>query len=180
MSRELKTIMESSIRQRFESVESCIVIDYQRINAEKTHELRSSLRRHGVRINVVHNRLAKRVFSESEVPEDFKALLKGPTAVVWGVDDGAVSASKYVAEWRKENPELAEVRGGLFQGKTLLPEEVQTLAELPDLPTMQSMVTGMFLGPLTLLATLAEQLPGHFAGCVAARKDSLDEGGDDS
>ena len=180
MSRELKTLIESSLRKRFESVESCIIIDFQRLNSEKTSELRASLRRHGVRMNVVHNRMARRLFTEVDMPEDFRALLKGPSALVWGIEDGAVSASKYVAEWRKENPDLAAVRGGLFQGKTLQPGEVQTLAELPDLPTMQSTVTSMFLSPVMLLATLAEQLPGHFAGCVEARKESLDGGGDES
>jgi len=174
VAKELKNLIDAEFRRRFDGVDSCILVDYRGLNSEQTEDLRSELRRKNVRMRVVHNRLVKRVFADSEAPESFRDLFRGPTAVVFCEDDGAVSASKYVVEWAKKNEDAVAVKGGLFQGKTLDVGEVQRLAEIPDLPTMQRMVAGMLLGPLTFIASATESLLGHFAGCVEARQKELE------
>ena len=174
MARELKNLMDADFRRQFSGLDSCVLVDYNGLNSEQTASLRSDLRGHDIRMRVVHNRLFKRVFADTEVPEDFRALFRGPTAVLYGAEDGAVSASKYVVEWSKKNEDAVAVKGGLFQGKTLDLAGVTKLAELPDLPTMQSTLVSTFLGPLNYIASATESLLGHFAGCVEARQKSIE------
>jgi len=173
VSKELKQLLQGDIAARFDGIESCVLIDYQGLNSEQTQDLRSHLRRVGVRMTVVHNRLVKRVFADREMPDDFREMIRGPTAILVG-EDGALSASKNVVDWSKKNKDLAPVKGGLFQGKALSTQDVLELAKLPSKETLQSQGAGYLLAPLTHLASCTQSVLAHFAGCVKARQESAE------
>ena len=83
MSRELNDIITKDIETRFAGMDGCVVFDYQGLSAGDTFELRRRLRQDGVLMNVVQNRLSKRVFSEREdIPGEFTDLFRGPTALL--------------------------------------------------------------------------------------------------
>jgi large subunit ribosomal protein L10 len=176
MARELKAIIYRQIDGKFGGLDGCILIDYQGLNAEQTQDLRSSLRRSGVRMSVVHNRLARRVFRDRGAPQEFEVLLKGPTALLHG-EDGVLSASKSIVQWRKKNKDLAAIKGGLFQGKALSIADVEKLATIPDTATLQAQALSMLLGPLSHLATVTAGLLSHFAGAARAHREGLEKGG---
>ena len=76
MSRELNDIITKDIETRFAGMDGCVVFDYQGLSAGDTFELRRRLRQDGVLMNVVQNRLSKRVFSEREdIPGECTELL---------------------------------------------------------------------------------------------------------
>lgn len=178
MAKELKTILYKGLDQSLSGVTGCVLIDIKGINSEQTHELRSSFARQGTEITVVPNRIARRVFGDHGAPKEFQALFKGPTAVIYSTD-GAVTASKLIVEWRKKNSkdkDLASIKGGLLQGKTLDAAGVEQLAKLPDTATLQRNVAGLFLGPLSHLASVTQSLVSQFAGCVRAHRETLEKG----
>ena len=177
MSKELKKYLTTGLESRLGNLqEGCVLIDYRGLNAEQTYDLRHELRRGGIRMMVVHNRLARRVFAQTSAPDTFQGLFRGPTAVLTG-RDGALGASKSIVQWRKKNKDLAPIKGGLFQGKALSAEEVGRLAQLPDVATLRTRALSMFLGPMSHLASAAASLLGNFAGCVKARTEALQAGG---
>jgi large subunit ribosomal protein L10 len=172
MAKELKTIIYKHLERRFGDLDGCVLVDFRGLNSEQTLDLRGVLRKSGVLFNVVQNRLARRLFKEKGAPEDFQALFKGPTAILFG-SDGAITASKAIAQWRKKNKNAAALKGGFFGGKALSPAEVERLATLPDVPTLRSSIASLFLSPLSSLAQAAAALLGHFPGCVKAHAQSL-------
>ena len=94
MSRELNDIITKDIETRFAGLDGCVVFDYQGLSAGDTFELRRRLRQDGVLMNVVQNRLSKRVFSEREdIPGEFTDLFRGPTALLTS-EEGALRASR--------------------------------------------------------------------------------------
>lgn len=174
MARELKEIIVQDFGRRLSDMESCVLIDYQGLDAEKTTELRSVLRKEGVRMTVLHNRLAGLALREREdIPEGFTELFRGPTAVLFG-EDGALAASKALGEWQKKNKGLAPAKGGLLSGRLLSPQEVDELAKIPDRDTLQGMVAGMFASPFEVLSRSADSLVTHLAGCAKARHQELE------
>jgi large subunit ribosomal protein L10 len=175
MARELKTIIYRQFDARFGGLDGCVLINYQGLNAEQTQDLRTTLRRSGVLMNVVQNRLARRVFKDRGAPQEFEVLLKGPTAVLHG-GDGALAASKLIVQWRKKNKDLASIKGGLFQGKALSSADVEKLASLPDANTLQAQTLSLFLSPMNHLATVTQGLLSHFAGATKAHREGLEAG----
>lgn len=176
MARELKAIIFKEMDKAFHGLGGCVLIDYKGINSEQTFDLRASLARGGVEMTVVHNRIARRVFGGAGAPEEFQKLFKGPTAVVYASSDGALTASKTLVEWRKKNKDLAGIKGGLFQGKTLNVAEVEHLATLPGAAQLRQNVLGLFLAPLSFLPTAAQSMVSQFAGCVKAHRESTEKG----
>jgi len=175
MSRELKEIITRDIEDRFAGMEGCVVFDYQGLSAEDTFQLRRNLRQDGVRMNVVQNRLSKRVFAErDDLPGEFSDLFRGPTALLTS-EEGTLRASKSIANWLKENKDSVEIRGGLFEGKVLSKEDVTELAKIPDKETLLSQTAGMFLSPVQFLPSAAKSLVSHLAGCAKARHEELSD-----
>ena len=98
MSRVLKSHIQKDLERRFQGVEGYILVDFRGLDSAQAYDLRKSLRTAGLRMNVVPNRLALRVLDrwEGKKPE-FRALFRGPTAVVFG-EDGPLTASRVVAQ----------------------------------------------------------------------------------
>ena len=96
MSKELKKIICEDLASRLRQLDGCVLIDYRGLDSEQTHDLRCALREKGVQMNVVPNRLARRVLLELGAPRDFCELLQGPTAILFG-GEGAFVASKSIA-----------------------------------------------------------------------------------
>jgi large subunit ribosomal protein L10 len=173
MAKELKEIVVANFQDRMSGMTDCVLIDYHGLDAERTVDLRNTLRQEGVRMTVVHNRLIRRAFkSRDDLPAKFSELFRGPTAILDAEE--ALSTIKSIAKWRKKNENLAEIKGGLFEGQVLTPGELSELAKIPDKETLQAQSAGMFLGPLQFLASSIRDLLSHFASCVKAHKDELE------
>ncbi len=177
MAKELKQIITADYERQLGDLEGGVLIDYHGINAERTVDLRCALRKDGVSMQVLHNRLARRVFAErDDVPGEFADLLSGPCALLVG-EEGVLTASKSLSNWRKKNRDLAKVKGGFFEGRVLSVEDVAQMAKIPDKETLQGQVAAMFLSPAQLLASCGKAVLEHFAGCAKARKDELESDG---
>jgi len=175
MSRELNDIITRDLETRFAGMDGCVVFDYQGLSAGDTFELRRRLRKDGVLMNVVQNRLSKRVFSEREdIPGEFTDLFRGPTALLTS-EEGTLRASKSISNWLKENKDSVEIRGGLFEGKVLTKEDVNAMAKIPDKETLLAQTAGMFLSPVQFLPSAAKSLVSHLAGCAKARHEELSD-----
>lgn len=172
MAKELKQLMIRQLEAGVGALDSCVVVDYKGLDSEKTQDLRTSLRKRGVRMRVVHNRLARRAFAGKGAPETFQGLLRGPTAVLYG-EDGALSASKSIVEWRKKNADLLKIKGGLLGGQMLGVSDVEKLAAIPDRETLLGGVVARMLGPIAVLANAASSLLAHLAGSAKARHADL-------
>lgn len=177
MARELKEIIVRDLTAGFNGIESCILVGYQGLNSEQTLELRSILQKADVEFTVVHNRLARRAFEAHGAPEAFRKLLRGPTAVVYGNKDGALSASKQIVEWRKKNKDLAAIKGGVYAGRVLEASDVEKLATIPDADTLRAQVMSMMLAPLTHLASVTQSLLNHFVSAAKAHREGLEKQG---
>ena len=172
MARELKTIICQQMERELASMDGCVMIDYAGLNAEQTSDLRRTLRQDGVRMRIVHNRLARRVFAERDFPDGFSGLLRGPTALLVA-EESALTVAKSLSNWTKKNPNLAAVKGGLFEGKVLSVEDVGEMAKLPDKATLLAQTVGMFLSPVQFLPGAAKSLVSHLAGCAQAQHEKL-------
>jgi large subunit ribosomal protein L10 len=177
MAKELKAIIYREIERKLGGVDGCVLIDFRGLTAEETLDLRSSLRKSGVRMSIVQNRLTRRVFREHGAPADFEKLLRGPTAILFG-EDGAVAASKAIVQWRKKNKEKAPIKGGLLQKRALSSGDVESLANIPDQATLQARVLSYFLGPLTHLVTATRGLVTHFVSAAKAHREELEKKGE--
>lgn len=145
MSRKVKKYMVSEMAERFSGVDECgcVFVGYQGLSANESSEVRGQLREDGAEMMVVRNRLFRIALDEMGIPE-LKEMVDGPTAVVMG--DDPVQAAKAIDDAVEIAPEIT-VLGGYAEGDVLTPEDIETLADLPDRETLLTQVLAGMQAP---------------------------------
>ena len=115
-------------------------------------EMRSELRKNGVKFEVIKNTVLRRVFAELGF-EGLDEVFKGPTAV--GYSDDIIAPAKILAKYSKDI-EPMEIKGGIIDGKVASLDEVMALSQVPDPTTLQTQVAYSLLFPFTKLAMLVK------------------------
>ena len=115
-------------------------------------EMRSELRKAGVKFEVIKNTVLRRVFAELGF-EGLDDVFKGPTAV--GYSEDIIAPAKVLAKYSKDI-EPMEIKGGIIDGKVASLDEVMALSQVPDPATLQTQVAYSLLFPFTKLAMLVK------------------------
>ena len=115
-------------------------------------EMRSELRKAGVKFEVIKNTVLRRVFAELGF-EGLDELFQGPTAV--GYSEDIIAPAKILAKY-SEDFEPMEIKGGIIDGKVATIAEIVALSKVPDPTTLQTQVAYSLLFPFTKLAMLVK------------------------
>ncbi len=152
----LKNQVSQDLKRRLGALDGYVVVDYRGLDSAQTFDLRHALNTAKIRMAVVPNRLAVRVLDRWDGKnKEFRDFFRGPTALVYG-DDGALSASKVIAGWKRKNKDLLLVKGGVLSGRTIPSRTVDELAKIPDRPHLLAQLAGQILGPVTRLAVATQ------------------------
>jgi large subunit ribosomal protein L10 len=155
----------AEITERFSTSSAAVITEYRGLTVKQVTELRRSLGR-GTTYSVVKNTLTKRAAAEAGVAID-DSLLIGPTAIAFVTGD-PVEAAKGLRDFAKTNP-LLVIKGGVLDGKTLSPSEINRIADLESrevllaklagaLKALPTRAAGLFQAPLSQMARLAKAL----------------------
>ncbi|MCX5682582.1 MAG: 50S ribosomal protein L10 [Planctomycetota bacterium] len=143
MSRFIKEKMVERYQARFRDVQDVAVVSTQGVGVLQMTALRSSLRAHGMRAMVVHNRIGKRALADIGMT-GLKDLLRGPSTLVWGADN-VVDLAKALTAEAKKLPKM-KIRGGLSSGQVLSEKDIETLSKMPSREELMGRVVGTAMG----------------------------------
>jgi large subunit ribosomal protein L10 len=177
MSKDLKLLINRHLERKIGSLQSYIVVDYKGLNSAQSSNLRRVLNESGVRMNVVPNRLAARILDRWEGKKaDFRKFFRGPTALLFG-NDGAITASKVIAQWKRKNKDLLAIKGGVLEGEVILAAMVEGLSRIPERPVLLAQVAGGMQAPLSRLASATQAILSKVVYALEARRKKLEESG---
>jgi large subunit ribosomal protein L10 len=120
------------------------VTDFSGMNVLRMTEFRRRLRAAGVNYVVVKNTLAQRALAANGIT-GLDEHLAGPTGLLLGTDP--LAAAKVLGDFAKEF-ERPAVKAGLVDGKTVPPEHVKRLGEIPSREVLLAQIAGSFNGLL--------------------------------
>ncbi len=175
LTREQKKETVATLAEKFSRATSVFVADYRGLAVEDVNELRGQLRSatEGESEYQVTKNSLLRLASEGSGVEALKEHFVGPTAIAISYGD-PVSMAKVLVKYEKDH-DVFEIKGGLFEGKTLAKEEMAKLATLPSLQALRGQLAGLLLAPAGKLARLLKEPGGQLARLMEARKGSLEE-----
>jgi large subunit ribosomal protein L10 len=149
-----KATCTAELQEGFERAHVAVLTDYRGLEAQQLDQLRRQVRAANGRYRVAKNTLTRRALGPGQA-EKLGAMLRGPTAIVFGFTD-PVSVVKVVVRFAKDHEALG-IKGGLLDGQVLAPEAVQQLAELPSREEMLGRLLALLQAPATrLLRTINE------------------------
>ena len=163
-------ILLEELQTEFESMGSCVIVEFGALQPEQDLTLRSKMRDAGVRYRVVRGRLAKRAFSG--IGLDMSEALTGRCGVAVAEKEGAITAAKILRDWiKKEKDTPIEIKGGVVEGTAFVGEAAKTIADLPDRDTVNTQIVSAISGPARSLASVLNAVGGGMARCIQAKID---------
>jgi len=165
------------LRADLDGARSVLILDLKGLDANAEHGLRRALRKKSIRLRILKNSLARRIFSDLGM-DGLSTYLRGPSALAWGGEGIAELAKEISAQVKVlKKP---EIKGGAVDGVVVGPEQVEDLTRLPGREILIGQVLGLLLGPareaLSLVSSPARTLAGQLEA-LAERGRDQGEGG---
>ena len=149
MSKKIKQMVISEIRNRLADAGDMLVINSAKLDGVTANRFRRALRAKRIKAMTVANSLVKQALGEVALA-GLGPYLNGPTTLVWGGED-IVALSKEIAKWAKDLEPL-EVKGGIVEGKGINAKDVDALSKSPSREELIAQIAGRILGPGSRLA----------------------------
>jgi len=154
-----KQYIAKEMEERYHGSTLLVVAAYHGLNANDMTKLRARVAEQQGVLNVVKNRIAKRVVGAA-AGEEFIQLMKGPNAIAATRGD-AVALAKAMTQFAKENNALV-IRGGLLDAsRYLTAEEIAGLAALPPREVLLARLLAGLQGPARNLVYLFSTMMGN-------------------
>ena len=160
-----KVAAVAELKERFETSSGAVLANYRGLTVAQLAELRRALNEHAS-FAVVKNTLTKIAATEAGVADQLGGLLTGPSAIAF-VKGDVVEAAKGLRDFAKANPAL-EIKGGIIDGKSMTPSEIDRLADLESRDVLLAMLAGAMKASMARAAATMAALPTQMARLAAA------------
>jgi large subunit ribosomal protein L10 len=177
MSKYVKELMMDQMRSDLDGSRSLLILDLKNLDAVAEHGLRRDLRKKSIRLRVLKNSLARRVFADMGM-DGLSRFLEGPSAMVWG-GEGITELAKEISSQVKTLKKPA-IKGGAVEGVVVGPEQVDDITKLPSREVLIAQVIALLLGPareaLSLLSSGGSTLVGQLEALAKRQQEASDLG----
>lgn len=174
MSKVVKEMMISDIRETLGDVRDFLVVDSSKVTGVEANRLRLALHKQNIQLLGVKNALARKALEQMGI-SGVDGVFEGPTTLIWGGED-IVALSREITEWANKIKPLA-IKGGVVENKALNAKDVESLSKSPGRAELISQVAGLILSPGAQLAAALLGPGGQLAGQLKSLADKEGEGG---
>lgn len=158
LTRTQKEQVVENIKDKLSQAASVVFVHFHGLGVGDETSMRTALSDEGVSYGVVKKSLAKIALNESSFGGD-QPTLEGEIALAFG-DDPTKPAQQIFEFGKKFNGAVAIV-GGIFEGKYKNSEEMNEIAQIPDIKTLRGMFANVINSPIqglvVALDAIAEQ-----------------------
>jgi large subunit ribosomal protein L10 len=176
MSKEVKQMEYTALERTFSGVRDLVLLSPSKIDSGTEYNFRKQLREKKVRVQMVKNSLARRVFEAQGVKLDDK-VWAGTTLVAWGADsikDLSKAVDGLIKDIEKKDPKQKDklkVKTAVADGQ---PVPMATALTMPTRLEAIGEIIAMILGPAASIAAALTGPGGQVAsqiGTIADRKE---------
>ena len=150
-----KTAVVKEIVDNLKTVNSAVIVEYQKLTVAEFTELRRTLTEKSVSIKVYKNNLVSLAAKEAGFGE-LDQFLTGPNAFAFGTGE-EMAAAKTLAKFAKKHPAL-KLKAGIYEGKVLDTKAITEIALLPTKDELLSMFASSLLYPLRMFAIAVKEI----------------------
>jgi ribosomal protein L10 len=174
MSKPIKSMVMREYKDRLGGAQEALLIGVRGLKAKDQHKLRNDLQKKKIRVTVVRNALASKVFEGTGLAP-LSGLLAGASAVAYG-GQSVVEVAREVVKFVEKMPNL-ELKGAILDGTLYTGKAGVT--ELSKFPTKDEAIANV----VTLIVSPAKKLLGqvkgpgsNIAGIIKAIEGKLEKG----
>ncbi|MEI6255279.1 MAG: 50S ribosomal protein L10 [Planctomycetota bacterium] len=175
MSKIVKDMLVDDLKKRLGKTADVVIVSLGRLDARKTSQLRNTLRKKKIHLQLVKNSLARRATLDTPLAPAFSGS-EGMLAVAWGGEDVVDLAKELDRLTSVKDFEGFECRGGALDGARLDAGDIKRVAKWPTRLEQLSILSGQISGLAGILSSQILAVGGMLAGQIASRVDELEKG----
>lgn len=142
------------LRDIFKNSLSVVFVNFHGLSVNEANEIRSALNKEKVGYLVSKKTLTRKVLDEVKMPGN-RPEFEGELGIVFGAD--AIAPARGVYAFQKKLEAKISILGGIFEGKFADKSEMETIAQIPPLQTLQGMFANIINSPIQrLVVSLGE------------------------
>lgn len=164
--RPAKQFLVDEVENHLRKSDYVYLANFERITVADVGSLRDRLAAEEAEFHVVKNSVLRVAAKKLEMP-DLEAWLTGPTAIVVGGSNPSGVAKVIRSFFTEANK--GEVKVGVLERKTLGPDEVKRLAELPSLDVLRAQLLSLFVTPARSLLFVCNGVPKGLLNVLQAK-----------
>jgi large subunit ribosomal protein L10 len=157
MSKQIKQLEMDALRHMFREVRDLVVLSSSRLDCTSDNQVRATLRKKNIQLQMVKNSLARRVFDEMGMK--LSRCWEGPTTLAWGAGSLA-ELSKELEALVKKHEKALKVKGAVSEGQEIefkqalaMPTRAEAIGRVVALAlSPASRLVGQILGPASQVA----------------------------
>jgi len=174
MSKAIKDMLVDDLKGRLTGVGDVIVVSLGKLDAQKTTQLRQSLRKKRISLQLVKNSLARRAMEGTPLAPAFDRA-EGMLAIAWGGEDVVDLAKELDRLQGVKDFEGFECRGGALDGAKLDAGDVKRVAKWPTRSEQLSILSGQISSLGGKLSGQILSAGGTLAGQLKSRVEDLEK-----
>lgn len=171
ITKDRKDELVATYTDLLERSDGFIIVQFADMSVASIDQLRAKVRGADGHYAVAKNTLLTKALQQKgwPVPDD---LLKGPTAVVFGLDN-MPGVAKAVLEFTNEKAveERVRVKGGVLTGDILTAKQIDTVSKLPSLDELRAQLAGLIVAPAQGLVNILYGATGQVVNVLQAYTD---------
>jgi large subunit ribosomal protein L10 len=168
MSKLIKQMEMDDLKKTFQDVRDMVILSASKVSCQEDTQIRTALRKKNIRLKVVKNSLARRVFGE--IGMTVNKCWEGPTMLAWGSNSLAELSKELDSLTRKNN--RIKVKGAVSEGQEI--EFKQALA-MPTKPEAIGRVLSLALSPASRLLSQILSPAAQVAGQIKTLSERAPE-----
>jgi large subunit ribosomal protein L10 len=177
MSKYVKEMMMDQLRADLGDNRSLLILDLKDLDAQGEYQLRRDLRKKSIRLRVLKNTLARRLFADLGM-DGLSKYLTGASAAAWG-GEGIAELAKEISQQVKTLKKPV-IKGGAVDGVVVGAEQVEDITKLPSREVLIGQVISLLLGParqvVSMLGSPASTLIGQLEALAEKQQGPGDAG----
>ncbi len=163
MSKQIKQIEMAALKKTFQDIRDLVVLSADKLNCQADNQLRATLRKKNIRLMMVKNSLARRVFDDVGIK--LTDCWEGSTLFAWGANSLA-ELSKELDALVKKYDKFLKVKGAVSEGQGIafktalaMPTKAEAIGHIVGLAmSPASRLVSQILGPASQLASQIKTL----------------------
>lgn len=166
MSKHIKQMEMDALKQTFQGVHDVVFLSAQGVNAQQDNQARLGLRKKNIRIQVVKNSLAKRVFDELGLRAS--RFWEGPTLIAWGASSVAELSRELDRVLNLKKNDKVKVKGVLAEGQEVSFQQALTM---PTRAEAIARVVSLVMAPASRLVAQLQAPGGRLAAQIRTLRE---------
>lgn len=152
-----KKELVSSLEHSLSNAESAVFVKFDKLTVADVNTLRRNLQKEGVGYVVAKKTLLKRALATKGVEGELP-MLEGQIAVAYGTD--LLAPAREVFAFQKGHKEHIAIVGGVFEGKYMNKQEMESIATIPGREVLLSQIAYLLKSPMQRLAIAVSAVAG--------------------